>query len=198
VVLVRSPVLILFSVRASFVGKEGKAHSQIHGCRKSTLQGNPHHFRRSRSLVCLFHNSSKKNLMAILLQLADHYDRSVQPSFCAFRPRTNRAATQRLHGIPIRNILSQVFSFSLYVFSHRPSVILTTMPSIFQGVYQQSAGIAGLHYIALGVGLTGASQINARAIDKVYIYLRSKNGGVGKPEFRLRSSLFSLLSWVQI
>ncbi|KAF8553172.1 MFS general substrate transporter [Imleria badia] len=64
-------------------------------------------------------------------------------------------------------------------------LFLTTMPSIFEGVYEQPVGIAGLHYIALGVGLTGASQLNARTLDKIYVYLRNKNGGVGKPEFRL-------------
>ncbi|OJA21347.1 hypothetical protein AZE42_12763 [Rhizopogon vesiculosus] len=64
-------------------------------------------------------------------------------------------------------------------------LLLTTIPSIFQGVYQQPAGIAGLHYIALGIGMTGASQINARTMDRVYVNLKNKNGGVGKPEFRL-------------
>ncbi|OJA20119.1 hypothetical protein AZE42_04090 [Rhizopogon vesiculosus] len=64
-------------------------------------------------------------------------------------------------------------------------LFLTTLPSIFQGVYQQSTGVAGLHYIALGIGVTGASQLNARTMDKVYVYLKSKNGGVGRPEFRL-------------
>lgn len=65
-------------------------------------------------------------------------------------------------------------------------VFLTTIPSIFQGVYGQPVGIAGLHYFALGVGLTGASQINARMLDRIYKYFSDKNGGVGKPEFRLR------------
>lgn len=62
------------------------------------------------------------------------------------------------------------------------------MPSIFQGTYHQSVGISGLHYAALGLGLSAASQLNARTMDKVYIYLKGKNGGVAKPEFRLRSS----------
>ncbi|KAG1727551.1 MFS polyamine transporter [Suillus paluster] len=65
------------------------------------------------------------------------------------------------------------------------SVFLTTIPSIFQGVYQQPVGIAGLHYIALGAGLMVAAQVNARTLDKVYVYFKNKNGGVGKPEFRL-------------
>jgi len=70
---------------------------------------------------------------------------------------------------------------------------LTTIPSIFEGVYQQPVGIAGLHYIALGVGLTGASQINARTLDQVYVYLKNKNGGVGKPEFRLPAMFIGTL-----
>lgn len=65
------------------------------------------------------------------------------------------------------------------------------MPSIFEGVYGQEPGIAGLHYFALGIGLSGASQINARTLDKVYRYFKEKNGGEGKPEYRLRT--FSLL-----
>ena len=60
------------------------------------------------------------------------------------------------------------------------------MPSIFQGIYGESVGIAGLNYIALGIGLSGASQINARTMDKVYVMLKKRNGGVGRPEFRLR------------
>ena len=70
-------------------------------------------------------------------------------------------------------------------------VFLTTMPSIFEGVYHQRVGIAGLHYIALGVGLTGASQINARVMDKIYVALKDRNGGKGVPEFRLRKRSFS-------
>ena len=68
-------------------------------------------------------------------------------------------------------------------------VFLTTMPAIFGDVYGQAPGIAGLHYLALGIGLSGASQINARLLDRVYKYFKEKNGGEGKPEYRLRESL---------
>lgn len=64
-------------------------------------------------------------------------------------------------------------------------LFLTTMPTIFGVIYQEKPGIAGLHYLALGVGLTGASQLNARTLDKVYVHFKNKNGGVGRPEFRL-------------
>lgn len=63
------------------------------------------------------------------------------------------------------------------------------MPTIFGSIYHQKPGIAGLHYLALGVGLSGASQVNARMLDKIYIYFQKKNGGVGRPEFRLREFL---------
>ncbi|KAF8836360.1 MFS polyamine transporter [Paxillus ammoniavirescens] len=64
-------------------------------------------------------------------------------------------------------------------------VFLTTIPTMFEEVYQQPVGVAGLHYIALGVGLVGASQMNARTLDKIYVHFKNKNGGVGRPEFRL-------------
>ena len=68
-------------------------------------------------------------------------------------------------------------------------LMLTTLPSIFASPpYSESIGIAGLHYIALGIGFTFASQFNARFIDFIYKYLKKRNNGVGKPEFRLRES----------
>jgi hypothetical protein len=73
----------------------------------------------------------------------------------------------------------------------QPIVFLTTIPTIFQGVYGQRVGVAGLHYLALGVGLSGASQVNARLLDRVYLYFAGRNGGRGRPEFRLRESLFT-------
>jgi len=84
---------------------------------------------------------------------------------------------------PIIQLLGVYMAFIyglLYLF-------LTTIPSIFEGVYHQRVGIAGLHYFALGVGLTGASQLNARFMDRIYKYFSDKNGGKGRPEFRLPS-----------
>ncbi|TFK33169.1 major facilitator superfamily domain-containing protein [Crucibulum laeve] len=64
-------------------------------------------------------------------------------------------------------------------------LFLTTIPSIFKDVYHEHTGIAGLNYIALGIGLTCTSQINAQLMDKIYFYLKNKNSGPGQPEFRL-------------
>ncbi|KAG2137919.1 MFS polyamine transporter [Suillus clintonianus] len=84
----------------------------------------------------------------------------------------------------IREPIMQIFGIYMAYLYGLLYLFLTTIPSIFQGEYQQSVGIAGLHYIALGVGLTGASQLNAKTMDKIYMYLKNKHG-VGKPEFRL-------------
>lgn len=59
--------------------------------------------------------------------------------------------------------------------------------------YGERPGIAGLHYLALGVGLSGASQLNARTLDRVYKHFKRKNGGKGRPEFRLREYTLMLL-----
>ena len=75
-------------------------------------------------------------------------------------------------------------------------LILTTIPTIYQDIYGEPVGIAGLHYLALGVGLTGASQINARMLDRIYKYFKKRNGGHGKPEYRLREFLF--FSWLRL
>ena len=78
--------------------------------------------------------------------------------------------------------------FSFFSFFSPPPVFLTTIPTIFSEIYHESRGIGGLHYIALGLGLSISSQINARMMDRVYIHFKKRNGNVGEPEFRLRMS----------
>jgi hypothetical protein len=90
-----------------------------------------------------------------------------------------------IYGLMYRKYYSSIYSH-LPKINWYPSVFLTTIPSIFEGVYQQRVGIAGLHYFALGVGLSAASQINARFMDRIYRHFAVKNGGKGRPEYRLR------------
>ena len=68
--------------------------------------------------------------------------------------------------------------------------ISNPVPGIFQGVYGQSVGIAGLNYLALGIGFTGVSQISARLMDPIYKRFKERNGGPGKPEYRLRAFIY--------
>ncbi|KAJ3553505.1 hypothetical protein NM688_g3576 [Phlebia brevispora] len=64
-------------------------------------------------------------------------------------------------------------------------LVLTTLPLIYTELYHEEIGIVGLHYIALGLGLSAAAQINSRSLDYTYKRLKEKNNGIGKPEFRL-------------
>ncbi|KAF8996433.1 MFS polyamine transporter [Cyathus striatus] len=77
--------------------------------------------------------------------------------------------------------------FPLFTLILHKKVFLVTIPHIFQETYGERVGVAGLHYIALGIGLTGTSQINSRMYDKIYAYLKNKYGTQGRPEFRLPS-----------
>ena len=86
--------------------------------------------------------------------------------------------------------------------SHRYGVvylILTTIPDIFQKVRSESLGISGLHYIAHGLGAITGAYINMRTLDVCYKYFQKRNGGVGRPEYRLRMSRYvSLQSFSKI
>ncbi|KAK7062701.1 hypothetical protein VNI00_000189 [Paramarasmius palmivorus] len=73
--------------------------------------------------------------------------------------------------------------FQLFVREPIVQVIGLYMAFIYGIMYLP--GIAGLNYIALGLGLSGASQLNARYMDKIYVYFKNKNDGVGRPEFRV-------------
>ncbi|KAH9853266.1 MFS polyamine transporter [Lenzites betulinus] len=84
---------------------------------------------------------------------------------------------------PIIQVFAAFLSFVYGTFF----IFLTTIPSIFEGVYKEPVGIAGLHYLALGIGSVLMSQVNARFLDASYKRLCARNGGVGKPEFRLPS-----------
>jgi MFS family permease len=88
---------------------------------------------------------------------------------------------------PIIQVLGTYMAFIYGTFY----LFLTTLPDIFHDIYGQRTGIAGLHYIALGVGLTGASQLNARTMDRIYRYFTRTRGvnGQGRPEFRLPSMI---------
>lgn len=53
-------------------------------------------------------------------------------------------------------------------------LILSTFPTLYGEVYHQSLGIAGLHYISLGLGFTIGAQVNAQITDRLYKKLTAK------------------------
>lgn len=64
-------------------------------------------------------------------------------------------------------------------------IMLTSFPMVFNGIYGQSVSVGSLNYISLGVGFSIGTQVCARLQDVVYRRLKQRNGGVGKPEFRI-------------
>jgi multidrug resistance protein len=64
-------------------------------------------------------------------------------------------------------------------------LVLSTFPSLWEGVYHESIGIGGLNYISLGTGFFLGTQICAPLQDRIYRFLKGRNDGVGKPEFRV-------------
>lgn len=79
----------------------------------------------------------------------------------------------------------QVFALIQMVIYGQIYLVLLTVSSTFTEIYGWDIAKAGLGYIALGLGITTVSQLNGFAMDKVYKYLSDKNGGKGKPEYRL-------------
>ena len=64
-------------------------------------------------------------------------------------------------------------------------LVLSTFPRLWTNQYHEPVHIGGLNYISAGLGFSVAAQFNARVSDRIYHRLKSKNDGVGKPEFRI-------------
>ncbi len=72
-------------------------------------------------------------------------------------------------------------------------LLFTTFTTVFQGIYGFSTGSAGLTFLGLGVGsILGVVAIGGTS-DKIYMYYTKKNGGEGKPEFRLPALMWCSL-----
>ncbi|KAH9943321.1 multidrug resistance protein 4 [Epithele typhae] len=69
-------------------------------------------------------------------------------------------------------------------------LMFSIFPGIFTGIYGFSIGIGGLAYIGLGVGFLSATFFGAWFADRIYASLSAKNGGKGKPEFRIPPLVF--------
>lgn len=63
--------------------------------------------------------------------------------------------------------------------------MLSSFPLLWSREYGESEGTASLNYISLGVGFFLGAQITAPINDRIYIRLKARNNGVGRPEFRV-------------
>lgn len=70
-------------------------------------------------------------------------------------------------------------------------LLIVTFPDVFENTYHMSTEIAGLMYIALGLGFCIGTLFWSMMIERTYNKLKAKNGGVAKPEHRLPCLCFS-------
>ena len=63
--------------------------------------------------------------------------------------------------------------------------VLASYASLWTSHYHQSITISGLHYLALCIGYTIASQGGARITDRLWQHLKQKHGGQTAPEYRV-------------
>lgn len=64
-------------------------------------------------------------------------------------------------------------------------LLMSEFPRAFYAAYRQPPGIASLHYLALLLAFLLAGQVGGRLVDVVYRRLSERNGGEGRPEFKL-------------
>ena len=66
-------------------------------------------------------------------------------------------------------------------------LMLSSFPTLWNNpaYYNESTGIGGLNYIALGLGFWLGAQLCAPLNDRIYKDLKHRNGGIGQPEFRV-------------
>jgi len=64
-------------------------------------------------------------------------------------------------------------------------IVLSTFASLWTDRYGQSLGDSGLHYIALAIGYTIASQVGARVTDRLWQHLKTRANGETQPEYRV-------------
>lgn len=63
-------------------------------------------------------------------------------------------------------------------------LVLTSFASLWTAKYHQSVLISGVHYVAIVIGYTVATQGGARITDWLWKYLRRKRGQTA-PEYRI-------------
>ncbi|KAI0914683.1 major facilitator superfamily domain-containing protein [Ustulina deusta] len=103
--------------------------------------------------------------------------------------KTLRIALQRPFRMITTQVIVQILAvYMLYVYG-LIYIVLTSFPALWSGPrpagYGESLGIGGLNYISLGLGFFLGAQICAPLQDRIYVYLKRRYGGAGRPEYRV-------------
>ncbi|KAG7441627.1 MFS general substrate transporter [Guyanagaster necrorhizus] len=79
----------------------------------------------------------------------------------------------------------QVFALYMAVLYGVLYLSLSSFVKVYTDQYHENTGISGLHYLAIALGSTVGGQVGARVLNRIYVRLKVKNGGIGTPEMRL-------------
>lgn len=90
---------------------------------------------------------------------------------------------------PLRMLLTQPFIQIMAIFLAYNFgmlyIVLATFATLWIERYGQSQLASGLHYIALAIGYTAASQIGGYLMDRLWAYLKQRAGDKTIPEYRV-------------
>ncbi|KAI0486068.1 major facilitator superfamily domain-containing protein [Xylaria cf. heliscus] len=103
--------------------------------------------------------------------------------------KTLRTALVRPFRMITTQIIVQVLAvYMLYVYG-LIYIVLTSFPTLWSGPeplgYGEPIGIGGLNYLSLGLGFFVGAQLCAPLQDRIYVGLKKRYGGAGRPEYRV-------------
>ncbi|KAH6659633.1 major facilitator superfamily domain-containing protein [Truncatella angustata] len=111
----------------------------------------------------------------------DHPDRTLG--------KTLRIAFVRPFKLLGTQVILQALSLYMMFLYGLMYIVLVSFPSLWASPapagYGESLGISGLNYISLGLGFFLGAQVCAPLQDRVYAGLKRRNGGPGRPEYRV-------------
>jgi MFS family permease len=81
-------------------------------------------------------------------------------------------------------IVQVIALYMAYIFG-LSALLIVSFPTIWTHVYHESVGVGGLNYLSLGVGTFVGIGLAFRFGVKNYAQRKERNGGVGRPEWRL-------------
>ncbi|RYP05870.1 hypothetical protein DL764_003513 [Monosporascus ibericus] len=84
----------------------------------------------------------------------------------------------------VRRPVIQVISLVLAINFGTYTLMLSTFATLWIDRYHQTEAISSLHYIAIAIGTTVATQFGGFFMDRIYKFLRDRANGQSKPEFR--------------
>ena len=87
-----------------------------------------------------------------------------------------------------RLIITVIALYMAYLFG-TTYLMIATFPSVWVDRYGESKGIGGLNYLSIAIGSFTGLVLNFFLIDRIYRALKTKNNGIGRPEFRMPTLL---------